>query len=423
MNHSSQRGAVLIMVAVCAFALVAFSAIVADYGILWDSRGKAQTAADAGALAGAIALAGNASNAHATASASSFAQSTPVWGVNTAATDITVHPLPYPCPASAGGGTEGCIRVDVMRGAPGFDGSAHTNTLPIFFASMLGISSQAVRATATAQSAQGNAAECPTPWAVADKWDEEDDAPPSRFAEWDQWDLFTHGTDIYNAPLVGEPGPPSGFTLAANKGYQLALKDGDTGDWSAGWSRIIEFGPNGGNVIPELISGCPAWLPQVGLYAGQPCENKTHTDEPRGCVNVKTGTVQGPNRHGVEDLIAQDDTAYWNDVTKEVVSAKGVSPRIRPVLLFDPESYVEAELAGCGGDNCMIKVTNIFGFFVEGFCDDLLKANKLEPYVNCGTQENKTIVGRMVKVAGQKLGGAGQGTAGTSFSQVIRLVR
>jgi hypothetical protein len=315
--------------------------------------------------------------------------------------------------------------VDVMRGAPGFDGTAHTNTLPIFFASMLGIASQAVRATATAQSTQGNAAECPTPWAVADKWDDEDNLPPSTDpVNWDQSDTFTLGTDIYNAPLVGEPGPPTGFTLALDKGYQLALKDSDPTDpWSAGWSRIIEFGPNGGNVLPELIAGCPAWLPQVGLYAGQPCENKTHTDEPRGCINVKTGTVQGPNRAGVEDLIAQDDTAYYNEATKEVVSAKGVSPRIRPVVLFDPESYVEDELGGCGGDNCMIKVTNIFGFFVEGFCDDLLKDGKLEPYVDCGKFENKTIVGRMMKLAGQKRGGSGQGTAGSSFSQVIRLVR
>jgi hypothetical protein len=415
---SNERGAVLILVAVAVFTLVAFSAIVVDYGILWASRGQAQTAADAGALAGAIAFAGNASNAHASASATVFAQSTAVWGANTAAADITVHPLPYPCPASAGGGTEGCIRVDVMRGAPGFDGTAHTNTLPVFFASMLGIASQAVRATATAQSAQGNAAECPTPWAVADKWLEVD-API-----WDQLDLFALGTDIYRAPLVGEPGPATGFSLATDKGYQIALKDSDPGEWSAGWSRIIEFGPNGGSVIPELISGCPEWVPQVGLWDGEPCENKDHEDPAGGCINVKEGVVQGPNRHGVEDLIAQDPTAYWNSATQEVVSPKGVSPRIRPTVLFHPEDYVEdVEIEGCGGDNCMIKVVNIFGFFVEGFCDDLMKDNKLEPYVNCGKFENKTIVGRMVKVVGQRRGGSGTGTPGSSFSQVIRLVR
>ena len=53
---SNERGAVLILVAVAVFALVAFSAIVVDYGILWASRGQAQTSADAGALAGAISI-------------------------------------------------------------------------------------------------------------------------------------------------------------------------------------------------------------------------------------------------------------------------------------------------------------------------------------------------------------------------------
>ena len=37
-------------------ALLAFSAFVIDYGVLWVSRGQAQNAADAAALAGAVAL-------------------------------------------------------------------------------------------------------------------------------------------------------------------------------------------------------------------------------------------------------------------------------------------------------------------------------------------------------------------------------
>ena len=419
-----ERGAVLIMVAVCVFALVAFSAIVVDYGILWASRGQAQSAADAGALAGAVAFAGSASNAHATASATMFAQQNPVWGVATAPGDITVHPLPYPCPANAGGQPEGCIRVDVMRGAPDFFDNTHTNTLPIFFASMLGVVSQSVRATATAQATSGNASECPTPWAVADKWLEVDNAAPSVDpTQWDQYDVFKIGTDVYRAPLVGQPGPPTGFTLKDDKGYQVVLKDDDTGDYSSGWSRIIEFGPNGGNVLPELISGCPAWVPQVGLWAGQSCEDRDDTDYARGCINVKTGTVQGPNRHGVEDLIALDSTAVWNPSTKQVDSPKGVSPRIRPVVLFHPEDYVQDELDGCGGNNCMVKVVNIFGFFVEGFCDDLEAAGKLDPGRNCGTHENKAIVGRMVSVPAQLLGGGGTGTPGGAFLQVVRLVR
>ena len=54
---SSERGAVLIQVAVCLLVLLAFSAFVVDYGVMWASRGQAQTAADASALAGAISMA------------------------------------------------------------------------------------------------------------------------------------------------------------------------------------------------------------------------------------------------------------------------------------------------------------------------------------------------------------------------------
>src|SRR5687768_11838344 len=52
----SERGAMLIQVAVILIALIAFLSFVADYGLMWVSRRQAQNAADAGALAGAVAL-------------------------------------------------------------------------------------------------------------------------------------------------------------------------------------------------------------------------------------------------------------------------------------------------------------------------------------------------------------------------------
>src|SRR6266513_4961135 len=52
-----ERGAILIQVAISIVALTAFTAFVVDYGVLWVARGQAQNAADAGALAGAIARA------------------------------------------------------------------------------------------------------------------------------------------------------------------------------------------------------------------------------------------------------------------------------------------------------------------------------------------------------------------------------
>src|SRR5579862_6668540 len=55
-GRSSERGAILIHVALLLLGVVALSAFVLDYGIMWASRGQAQNSADAGALAGATAL-------------------------------------------------------------------------------------------------------------------------------------------------------------------------------------------------------------------------------------------------------------------------------------------------------------------------------------------------------------------------------
>src|SRR5579864_1556809 len=50
------RGAILVHVAVGLLMLTALSAFAIDFGLFWMSRRQAQNAADAGALAGAVAL-------------------------------------------------------------------------------------------------------------------------------------------------------------------------------------------------------------------------------------------------------------------------------------------------------------------------------------------------------------------------------
>src|SRR5688500_13786553 len=54
---ASERGAILIQVGVAILVLSAFAMFIVDYGVLWVSRHQAQNSADAGALAGATALA------------------------------------------------------------------------------------------------------------------------------------------------------------------------------------------------------------------------------------------------------------------------------------------------------------------------------------------------------------------------------
>ncbi|MCG6986957.1 MAG: pilus assembly protein TadG-related protein [Gemmatimonadetes bacterium] len=52
---------------------------------------------------------------------------------------------------------------------------------------------------------------------------------------------------------------------------------------------------------------------------------------------IEPGNMVGPTYQGVQALIAQDPTAYWDDQTNSVVSKYGMqSPRIVTVALFDP---------------------------------------------------------------------------------------
>ena len=402
------------MAAVALMCLVAFSAIVVDYGVLWAARGQAQSSADAGALAGAQAIGAGETNAVSRSTASVVARQSPVWGEATAAGDVVVSNLPYPCPASAGGGNS-CIRVDVMRGTLDDANVQHTNTLPVFFATMLGVTDQGVRATATAQAAQGNSINCIKPWAVADKW-----IDTSGPTSWDQEDIWQPAAgDVYRAPLKPETNP-TGFSLANDRGIQLALKAGNVGTWSAGWTQEIDFpGHTGSDEYEEAIRSCPSWIPTVGLWAGQPCNNTGDADPARGCLSSKTGMSQGPTSAGVDGLIDLDSGAYWDDFNDRVVSTQARSKRIVPIVLFHTSDYVAS---GCSGTGCMVKVVNIMGFFVEGMCDDVAAQGRLDPDTYCDTP-NKTVVGRLVSQASQFKGGSGESSPGASFLQIYRLVR
>ena len=163
----SERGAVIIHVAMALIALLAMTAVVVDQGVMYVSRSQAQAAADSGALAGVTSLVLEpTAYSEATIAAQTFANSNGIWGQAAGLGNIWVSPLPYNCPD----GVPACIRVDVMRGLPDKDGGGHANTLPTYLMGIVGLTSQGTRATATAQVGAGNAVQCIKPWVVADKW-------------------------------------------------------------------------------------------------------------------------------------------------------------------------------------------------------------------------------------------------------------
>ena len=75
-------------------------------------------------------------------------------------------------PPGAPGPPDTCVKVDAFRNL------ARGNPLPVFFGSIVGLTNQGVRATATAQIISANMTDCLKPWAVIDRWDEFDGVEP-----------------------------------------------------------------------------------------------------------------------------------------------------------------------------------------------------------------------------------------------------
>jgi hypothetical protein len=430
---------------------------------MWASRAQAQNAADAGALAGAVALAFDdpsdfSNGGPAKQNAFEATQRNLVWGnapTVDIATDITV---PYPCPADVGGGTS-CIRVDVHRS------QATGNPLPMFFGQLFGRGTQDMRASAVAQVGGANAAKCMLPFALADRWADNVDPTPdtTTFANddlvgtagWTNNDLYeVDGTDPDDEYVAPYTSPHTGWTTGADFGRQLILHE-PVGKFSAGWSGIVELPGlgTGGDVFRDSLWNCDFNNTWVGVAAeDEDCESydpagTTIAQGLAGCLGVKTGWVAGPARQGVtgpgggpdvEPLITQD-TASWvgegsglwcgpngtDDPEGCVVDASGArnmgSPRIRPLAVFDLVHYMSQDWTGSTG---IVKVVNIVGFFVEGLCADVKAAGGLDMGNDCDPDslEDYQVVGRIVQWDGNNAG-AGAPVTESSFLKTVRLVR
>jgi Flp pilus assembly protein TadG len=376
MQTSSQhpeRGAVLLHIAIGIVVLIGFNAFVVDYGIMWVGRRQAQNAADAGALAGAVAMAFDANGwtdrtptGPARAAAHQMALSNAIWGqapnVNID-TDVYFTGTPAAmCPPDAGGLTP-CIRVDVYRN------QLRGNPLPAIFGRAVGLTVQGVRATATARFAVADASDCMKPWAIPDKWVDNYDvtAPVENPAAWTADDTFESQTrqgndwiplpnpDVYVAPSSTDPG--TGFTVAADLGTALVLKTGSPHDSIApGVFYPVQIprwdgAAQGGADYEESIATCNGVPVRIG-----------------DVLQAEAGNMIGPTAHGVEDLIALDPDADWDPVTKSVTGGCvdagtcGHSPRIVAIPVFDTSVYYATQL---NGGQAAFTVVNILGFFID----------------------------------------------------------
>jgi hypothetical protein len=393
-TFGDDRGAILVHVALSLLALMAFTAFSIDYGVLWASRRQAQNAADAGALAGAIAYlndpAGDQNDTGPSKqTAYRLTQTNLVWGESPnvdISSDIT-----FPTCPDDGVGT--CIRVDVYRT------QSRGNALPMFFGMLFGSSQQDIRAMAMAKLGAGNSSKCLKPWGLADKWEENN---PVVGATWDPSQTFdpTGGNPDVYVPQNGTDDPGSGFRLPDDYGFELTLKYGDPHDTiNPGWFQALDLDGGGASDYRDNISGCAGIL--YGIGDDVPKEN---------------GNMVGPTQQGVDDLLALDPNADWDPLAnggKGAIVGSCVttgncpgghtyseSPRIVAIPIFNLDLY----LATGGPGNGTVRITNILGFFI-----DEMVGNDVHGYL----------------VTKPELYTAGKGSVapGAGLTQVIYLIR
>ena len=366
---TSARGAILLHVAIGLMVLIGMTAFVVDYGVMWVGRRQAQNAADAGALAGAVAMAFDANGwtdrtptGPARAAARQMAVTNVVWGqapdVNVT-TDVFFTDQPADLCAPDAGGNTPCIRVDVYRN------QQRGNALPALFGLAVGLTDQGVKATATARVAVANASNCLKPWAIPDKWLEmqtpawsEDDNYDTQVCQGNSCTPIPAppGPDVYSRPTATSPG--TGFRVAVDRGLRLTLKAGSP-------STSIAPGVFYPVRIPRydgISTGGADYRANIASCNGIPIEIGD-------TLQTENGNMIGPTRQGVTDLIALDPNATWDPTDNIVVNScaqssppcAGQSPRIVAIPVFHTDDYYTGKMTGL----TTLTVVNILGFFIE----------------------------------------------------------
>jgi hypothetical protein len=360
-------------VALALIALTAFTTFVVDYGVFWVSRRQAQNAADAGALAGAVALAyddpnDRSSTGVAAQSAVAAAQRNPVWGAVPSvqpATDVFITGAggsqEYPCPPPEPGDGDVCIRVEVFRSA------ARANALPTFFGSLVGLNQQDVRAMAAAKVTGGNATECLKPIALPDLYTT---VSGNVVPTGNGYNVEDHYGTLVHIRDTGVGQPSGGGGGGGRGGRGGGGQGGGTNQLSAGWFQLLDF--SGYGASPG--SGAAAWRAAMttcisgmrGIGETLVKENGVLGANVSNSTNMLYDLDPGASWDGQKIVNSCAETRScdrWvqtgpNQFARQPDPGRTTSPRVLPIAVFDPVAF----FANPGNP---VVVTKLIGFFLD----------------------------------------------------------
>jgi hypothetical protein len=337
--------------------LMAFAVLSIDAGVLMTTRNQLQNAADAAALAGALALAESGGDEAVASDAAVALAAANRALVNTGsprlnemrAVAIDAADITFPEP--------GQVQVVTHRTR------ATGDPLGTYFLRAVTPTSDGlanVTATAVAGLDYLCGANCLKPFSPPDRWHDADG--DGTFNP----DPDTNPDEYYDPDLTGYAAP-------GDVGARVTIKggSGDNSSFLNSHYYPVRFPPvNKGNPI----SGADEYRAWLG-----DCVDYSMIVEVGDILETQPGFMNGPTRHGVRELISLDPMARWDVASGTVVnSAYGRSPRVVLMALFDPS--IGPILSGNGRNH--LTVSKVTAMFIEDF--------------NPGTNE---IVGRFVRTS------------------------
>jgi hypothetical protein len=348
-----ERGMSLVFVGLGLMGFVAATMLAIDVGMLMTARTQAQNSADAGAHAGAVALAFvDYSDRSTTGPAVTSAVNEAVRN-QVMAGDVKLDPSTDVVFLNDPAGEPNRVRVTVYRDA------AHGNAMGTFIAKLFGTDTMDISAVATAEASPADIPDRCLPFTIPDRWDERTNPPfnpdTSYFELYAGRNGNNPGTplanpDVYVPLRQGQTGY-TGYTPSRDKGTQIKLKtDPGTTVSPSVYNPIVVPGTGTGaeNYYNGIVTGA---CPQLGWGA---------------MLTLEPGNMVGPTEQGIEDLVAKDPDAQWDDGCNCVVGSRynpvTDSPRVAAIPLYDPYYYETHQQTG---RNVAFKVANYLGVFVE----------------------------------------------------------
>lgn len=338
-----EQGVISLLAAFFMTAFLGLAAFAIDMSIFYQKRSALQTAADAGALAGANSLLAEGDDyTQLRAIVRNYVnrnlqdEDQPSLALLDA--DIVFMKDGVPTAEDANQ-----VEVTVSRTAD------HGNPLELYFGRILGLDTMDVRAQSRAGIVGICSSKCVKPFVVPTRYDWDDQAAPGT-------KYFENGQMDVDSPAEVASVNVQGYTQD-DVGTQIIIKPGDPSlAIVPGQYNLVDLPPankgtpiTGADAVRENIAGCTG-------------SNSDFSVGPGDELLLEPGNSAGPVKQGTGNLIAQDPYAYWDESTNSVEGSLSDdpldSPRVAIMAFYDPRYPPQS------GRNS-IMVYELGAFFIE----------------------------------------------------------